>query len=379
MINRNFESEFFGYLRNLDRNIKLKPLRLGGIAGVDGGTGGPPGGFTGQLPQKRVTYDTTEAANSGTPASGQCLVHNLNHIRYRLAQLESNPASPLVVSEDGLVVASGVTLVNFDGDVTVNLDTATSVTVSISGGGGATGTTNQVARFSATDTVTGADDLTWDGTTLTIGKGIAGLDPIIKIDGETYDFTATWMEDEGWLKLQAFLLFDADYALYFRDENLGFYSSMTGEFDIMAGDMVNIQSPVLSIGWGAAGVDYELRFIGNTNTGSIFWRESDDYLDIQDTIKTAGHRVAVTTQTTDYTATYNDEVIVCDSDTPFVVTLLEAVGNGQKLSIKNINTGTITVSGSGGIDTIDGNLFVTLAQWERVTVVDYAANAWAII
>ena len=52
---------------------------LGGVTGPDGGSGGPPGGFIGQLAQKYVTYDTTEALASGGAAS---LVDNLNHMRY---------------------------------------------------------------------------------------------------------------------------------------------------------------------------------------------------------------------------------------------------------------------------------------------------------
>jgi len=66
----------------------VSPIYLGGSQGSSGGTGTPPGGFIGQLIQSRVTYDTTELASSATSGSPS-LVDNLNHIRARLADLES--------------------------------------------------------------------------------------------------------------------------------------------------------------------------------------------------------------------------------------------------------------------------------------------------
>lgn len=60
---------------------------LGGTAGAGGGVGGPPGGFVGQLAQRYVTYDTSEEA---TLEGEDSLVDNLNHIRYRIQQLEEN-------------------------------------------------------------------------------------------------------------------------------------------------------------------------------------------------------------------------------------------------------------------------------------------------
>ena len=80
---------------------------LGGTAGENGGIGGPPGGFIGQLAQRYVTYDTTEAATLSGESS---LVDNLNHIRYRVQQLEAGsggavtegPGIDLVGSRVGL-------------------------------------------------------------------------------------------------------------------------------------------------------------------------------------------------------------------------------------------------------------------------------------
>lgn len=59
-------------------------LVLGGGVGAEGGSGVPPGGVLGQLSQRYVCYDTTEATTSGSvPTSGSrpSLVENLNRIR----------------------------------------------------------------------------------------------------------------------------------------------------------------------------------------------------------------------------------------------------------------------------------------------------------
>lgn len=64
-------------------------LNLGGTEGEDGGSGGPPRPIIGQLPQKYVSYDTSEGVTPelyGVTRSGwsNSLLDNLNHIRYRM-------------------------------------------------------------------------------------------------------------------------------------------------------------------------------------------------------------------------------------------------------------------------------------------------------
>lgn len=86
---RQLEYYFNKSLKQLERQIKLTPMNLGGVSGVAGGTGGPPGGFTGVLPQTRVAYDTTEAETDYTPSSGASILDNLNHIRGRISDLEA--------------------------------------------------------------------------------------------------------------------------------------------------------------------------------------------------------------------------------------------------------------------------------------------------
>lgn len=92
-----YEATIINLMDDATRRITTRALILGGIQGSGGGIGGPPGGFVGYLPQTRIAYDLSELASSGTATSGS-LLDNLNHIRYRIEQLET---------------VSGVTVVNF--------------------------------------------------------------------------------------------------------------------------------------------------------------------------------------------------------------------------------------------------------------------------
>lgn len=166
-----------------------------------------------------------------------------------------------------------------------------------------------------------------------------------------------------------------------------------------------------TIGDGETGIDYELKFDGETNDGSLYWMEDEDYFKIVDdllvnsseaiyfrdtaiSIKSAddGHldltadtsidingalTHGVSVQTTTYGVAATDYVIVCNSATAFTVTIPTAAATGRILIIKNINIGSITVSKSG--DTIDGAASQVLNQWDAITLCDYAANAWIIL
>lgn len=83
-----YEATIIELINSAIRSIKVLPLVLGGVTDSGGGSGGPPGGFVGQLPQARVTYDTDESADYGTPTSGMSILDNLNHIRARIEDLE---------------------------------------------------------------------------------------------------------------------------------------------------------------------------------------------------------------------------------------------------------------------------------------------------
>ena len=79
------------YINNAIRNTQVKPFNLGGITASGGGSGTPPGGYVGVLPQTRVAYDLSELATDETPVSGWSILDNLNHIRYRVETLEETP------------------------------------------------------------------------------------------------------------------------------------------------------------------------------------------------------------------------------------------------------------------------------------------------
>lgn len=167
LITRDYHRQIISTMKDLSRYNKWwsSPINLGGGGGTDGGSGVPIGGIHGQLIQSKVAYDTTEAAYSGiinSPPSGS-LVDNLAHIRNTANELESRvtvtesglaaldvrvtttesgllvaqgditvldervdaivasgiPTSGFVVQEDDVEIATGITILNFEGAVTV--------------------------------------------------------------------------------------------------------------------------------------------------------------------------------------------------------------------------------------------------------------------
>lgn len=96
------------------------------------------------------------------------------------------------------------------------------------------------------------------------------------------------------------------------------------------------------------------------------------------TIKTTGGLIGSITNATDtYTILYTDETVICNKATAFTVTLPTAVV-GQKFTIKNINTGLVTIDGDS-TDTIDDTETKTLSQWDSMTIQCNVANKWVII
>jgi hypothetical protein len=98
-----YEKEIYDLINTIRNQVRATPMYLGGITASGGGTGGPPGGFVGSLPQTRVTFDLSESASNAIP-SGASLVHNLNRIRYRIAQLEAGSGG------GGSTVISGISV-----------------------------------------------------------------------------------------------------------------------------------------------------------------------------------------------------------------------------------------------------------------------------
>lgn len=156
-----FEQDLFRYIETAVRRVRAEPLNLGGVTSSGGGAGGPPGGFTGVLPQTKVAYDLSELAASGISISGATLLDNLNHIRYRIEALEDSAGS-INIYKDDILIASNVTVINFAGDVAV-LETASGeVLVTISGGSGSS-TLAELTDVSISGQTDG-QVLTWEET-----------------------------------------------------------------------------------------------------------------------------------------------------------------------------------------------------------------------
>lgn len=140
------------------RNVKVTPLNLGGVSGDDGGSGGPPGGIIGQLSQKKVAYDSTESETLFTPASGMSLLDNLNHIRYRIGELESGGVSGsgvVVVDDNQDITYDPTTHIHFSGAGVQVFDLGDGeVQVVISGGSGGGGDDTYLRLDTANDPLT---------------------------------------------------------------------------------------------------------------------------------------------------------------------------------------------------------------------------------
>lgn len=147
------------------RQARVQPLNLGGLGGAGGGDGGPPGGFIGQLPQRQVTYDTTEAATLFTPASGMSLVDNLNHIRYRIQEIETVisggvSGSIAVMDYDGNPTIDPATTIVFSGAVVTDLGGGAALVV-FTGGGGGSSFTGDASSVVLTDALGALDTVPW--------------------------------------------------------------------------------------------------------------------------------------------------------------------------------------------------------------------------
>jgi len=164
--------------------------------------------------------------------------------------------------------------------------------------------------------------LTFDAATnnITIGSGAAGIDYTLTFDGETYDGTLTWMEDEMTFVFNRDIYVGTDdvgqglVGLYGSASKYGgniiFYVPVASHaiidywrirsyYDYMQigpntlPDMIRLDASLdvrmtadvyiygrtanaLTIGNGAAGVDYTLTFNGETNDGVITWMEDED-------------------------------------------------------------------------------------------------------
>jgi hypothetical protein len=136
---------YYQHLEALERKIKASPINLGGILASGGGTGGPPGGFLGMLPQTRVAYDLSEASLSGFVSGSPydpsgvlisaSLLDNMNHIRYRITALEiGGSGSGVHIYNNDTLIATGIHILDFKGDFVDAVDVGgNEVEITVSG------------------------------------------------------------------------------------------------------------------------------------------------------------------------------------------------------------------------------------------------------
>lgn len=217
-----YEQYLFELFGRVTRYINTRPLNLGGYTSLAGGEGGPPGGFTGYLPQGRVAYDTTEAETMAVPASGSSIVDNLNRIRYRIAQLETSISGVIGdISIDsiwqelgdlavGLGLSSATVLsvgndgeyLSADSTAPTGLKWTTISGVSVSGSGDVTGPSSSVdGNFVSFSGTTGKviQDSGYDYSDFSLsGHTHAQLhDSVTVVDSSTIDFSLTGQEVSG--------------------------------------------------------------------------------------------------------------------------------------------------------------------------------------
>ena len=84
--------------------------------------------------------------------------------------------------------------------------------------------------------------------------------------------------------------------------------------------------------------------------------------------------------TTDYTVEISDAVIICNSALPITVYLRPATAQYSLITIASINTGLVTVVGSGSpAETIDDETEQYLDQWDSMSIIDYDTAKWKIL
>lgn len=82
-------------------------------------------------------------------------------------------------------------------------------------------------------------------------------------------------------------------------------------------------------------------------------------------------------KTDTYTALASDFLIVCNKGSAMDIELPTATGSNKLYKIKNIGAGVVTVNGYAA-EVIDSANTKTLAQWDSLEIIDYAAGKWLI-
>lgn len=90
------------------------------------------------------------------------------------------------------------------------------------------------------------------------------------------------------------------------------------------------------------------------------------------------NKLVKTIETDTYTVEDTDEVIICNKSTAMFVYIPATTGTGQRLYIKNINTGDVTIDCSA-TEVMDDIETIDLAQWEYVELVSSDTGKWVIV
>lgn len=147
-------------------------------------------------------------------------------------------------------------------------------------------------------------------TTFTFGTGAAGVDYILKFNGESNDGTIKFMEDEKMFDIDCLVYMKAGFYadgdcqingpnsfLYNNTTNgvLNIRSNGTGKLTFNVNNPGNIEVGAgggtfksfnsVTIGNGAAGVDYTLTFYGENSVGVFTWMEDEARLDFNQNVK----------------------------------------------------------------------------------------------
>lgn len=133
-------------------------------------------------------------------------------------------------------------------------------------------------------------------STFTFGTGAVGIDYILKINGENNDFTATWDEDNAILDCNNSLRFPDNLGTYYGpgspvNDGVIYFDgtdfnvlAQSGKLFLGSNTTIVTTTPIFTIGEQDAGVDYQLKFDGETNQGILTWMEDEDYFKFSDDI-----------------------------------------------------------------------------------------------
>jgi hypothetical protein len=120
----------------------------------------------------------------------------------------------------------------------------------------------------------------------------------------------------------------------------------------------------------------QLTTTNGTTTSSIITSPTNVTISGPERVQISGtvRLSSVSTKTANFNVAVGDRLYVCNSSSPFTATLPGSPSTGDEYVFKNINTGTVTVSGNG--KNINGAASTTLpTQWDSLHIV-YTGSIW---